>query len=146
MATTVSYSASLRTRKTNSSSDAKNSAASQEFYTSDYNYVGIVHFSGMNLLNKVITGITLTATSAKAGFGAGTTKTVYLRKSKYQSASEYVTGGSYYGDALGTFSGSFYDNTTSYSFSGTLFDELANYFQAGNNTLCLFNPDPKSSG
>lgn len=146
MATTVSYSASMRTRKANSSSDYKSSAASQEFYTTDYNYVGIVHFSGMSLLNKVITAISLKVTSAKAGFGGGTSKTVYLRKSKYQSASESnVTGGNYYGDALGTFSGAFYDNTTSHSFSGALFDALATYFQAGNNTFCLFNPSPKAS-
>ena len=45
MATTVTYSASMRTRKTNSSSNYKSSAASQEFYVSDSNFVGIVHFS-----------------------------------------------------------------------------------------------------
>lgn len=48
MATTVSYEASLRTRKSNSSSNAKSSAACQEFYTNDYNYVGIVHFAGLS--------------------------------------------------------------------------------------------------
>mgnify|MGYP004536423635 CR=1 FL=1 len=47
MATTVSYSASMRTRKTNSASNAKSSAASQEYYENTYNYVGIVHFAGM---------------------------------------------------------------------------------------------------
>ena len=146
MATTVSYSASMRTRKTNSASNYKSSAASQEFYTNDYNFVGIVHFSGLSLLNKVITGITLRVTSTEAGYGAGTTKTVFLRKSKYQAASESgVTGGNYYGDALGTFTGSFYGNTTSYEFSGTLFNTVAAYLQAGNNTFCLFNPSPSAS-
>ena len=67
MATTVSYNASMRTRKTNSSSNAKGSAACQEYYTSDYNYVGIVHFSGMALAGKVITGISLRIVSASAG-------------------------------------------------------------------------------
>ena len=57
MATTVSYSASMRTRKTNSASNAKSSAASQEYYENTYNYVGIVHFAGMALSGKVITGI-----------------------------------------------------------------------------------------
>ena len=146
MATTITYSASMRTRKTNSSSNYKSSAASQEFYTDDYNFVGIVHFSGMALANKVITAISLKVTAAEAGYGAGTTKTVYVRKSKYQAASQSgISGGNYYGDALGTFNGSFYGNTTNYNFSGTLFDNLAAYFQAGNNTLCLYNPNPQTS-
>ena len=147
MATTVSFSASMRTRKSNSTSNYKASAASQEFYTNDYNFVGIVHFSGLSLLNKIITGITLRVTSAEAGFGAGSTKTVYLRKSKYQAASQSgITGGGYYGDALGTFTGSFYGNTTSYDFSGALFNSVAAYLQAGNNTFCLYNPSPSASG
>jgi hypothetical protein len=145
MATTVSYSASMRTRKSNSSSNFKSAEAGQEFYYDDYNFVGIVHFSGLSLLNKIITGITLRVTSAEAGF-AGATKTVYLRKSKYQAASQSgVTGGNYYGDALGTFTGSFYGNTASYDFSGALFNNVATYLQAGNNTFCLYNPSPSAS-
>ena len=54
MATTVAYAASLVTRKTGSSSNAKNNLACQEFYENSYNYVGIICFSGMNLANKVI--------------------------------------------------------------------------------------------
>ena len=147
MATTVSFTASMRTRKTSDSSNYKSSAASQEFYTSGTNFVGIVHFSGLSLLNKVIIGMTLRVTSAEAGFGAGTTKTVYLRKSKYQAASQSgITGGNYYGDALGTYTGSFYGNTTSYDFSGALFYSVADYLQAGNNTFCLYNPSPSASG
>lgn len=137
----------MRTRKSNSTSNYKASAASQEFYSNDYNFVGIVHFSGLSLLNKIITGMTLRVTSAEAGFGAGTTKTVYLRKSRYQAASQAgITGGNYYGDALGTFTGSFYGNTTSYDFSGALFNNIAAYLQAGNNTFCLYNPSPYASG
>ena len=56
MANTVTYSASMRTRKTNSASNAKSSAASQEYYENTYNYVGIVHFAGMALSGKVIRG------------------------------------------------------------------------------------------
>lgn len=48
MAATVSYTASMRTRKTSSSSNAKSSCACQEYYTDDYNYVGIVHFAGLS--------------------------------------------------------------------------------------------------
>ena len=82
MATTVSYSASMRTRKTNSASNAKSSAACQEYYENTYNYVGIVHFAGMALSGKVITGISLRIVAAQAGYGTGHTKTVYVRKSK----------------------------------------------------------------
>lgn len=146
MATTVSYSASMRTRKTSSSSNAKSAAACQEYYENTYNYVGIVHFAGMALANKVITGISLRVVSAQAGYGTGHTKTVYVRKSKYQAASQSgVTGGNYYGDALGTFTGAFYGNTSSYTLTGALLDNLAAYFSAGNNTICLFNPSPVKS-
>ena len=146
MATTITVSASMRTRKTSSSSNYKSSAASQEFYTNDYNFVGIVNFPGLNLTNKVITQIKLKVTAAEAGYGAGTTKTVYVRESKYQAASQSgVSGGNYYGLALGTFTGSFYGNTTTTTLSGTLFTNLAAYLAAGNNTICLFNPSPSTS-
>lgn len=147
MATTITVSASMRTRKASSSSNYKSSAASQEFYTDDYNFVGIVNFSGLNLTNKVVTQIKLKVTAAEAGYGAGTTKTVYVRESKYQAASQSgVTGGNYYGPALGTFTGSFYGNTTTTTLSGTLFTNLAAYLAAGNNTVCLFNPNATRAG
>ena len=150
MAITVSYSASMRTRKSTSSSNYKSSAASQEFYENTYNFVGIVNFAGMSLTNKVITKIVLKVTAAQAGYGAGSTKTVYVRKSRYQEASRSgVTGANYVGDALGTFTGSFYGNTTSYTFNATtnstLFAAMAAYFQQGNNTLTLYNPSPSKS-
>ena len=47
----------------------------------------ILHFSGLPPLDKVIAGLALRVTAAEAGFGVGTTKAVYLRKSEYQSAS-----------------------------------------------------------
>lgn len=65
MANTVAYAASMCTRKTNSSSNAKNGVTCQEFYDSSYNYVGIICFSGMNLANKVITGIWLSIDAAR---------------------------------------------------------------------------------
>ena len=146
MATTVSYSASMRTRKTNSASNAKSSAASQEYYENTYNYVGIVHFAGMALSGKVITGISLRIVAALAGYGTGHTKTVYVRKSNYQSASQSgITGLGYCGDALGTFTGAFYGNTSTYTLSGDLLNNLAAYIAAGNNTICLYNPSPVKS-
>ena len=146
MATTVSYSASMRTRKTNSASNAKSSAASQEYYENTYNYVGIVHFAGMALSGKVITGISLRIVAAQAGYGTGHTKTVYVRKANYQSASQSgITGLGYCGDALGTFTGAFYGNTSTYTLSGDLLNNLAAYIAAGNNTICLYNPSPVKS-
>lgn len=146
MATTVSYSASMRTRKTNSASNAKSSAASQEYYENTYNYVGIVHFAGMALSGKVITGISLRIVAAQAGYGTGHTKTVYVRKSNYQSASQSgITGLGYCGDALGTFTGAFYGNTSTYTLSGDLLNNLAAYIAEGNNTICLYNPSPVKS-
>ena len=146
MATTVAYAASMCTRKTNSSSNAKNGVACQEFYDSSYNYVGIVCFSGMNLANKVITGIWLSIDSARSGYGAGSTKTVYMRKANYQnSIVSGVTGLGYKGDALGTFTGSFFGNSTFYQMSGTLFTNMAAYISQGNNTFTIYNPSPSAS-
>lgn len=146
MATTATYSASMRTRRTSSSSNAKSAVACQEYYDDSYNYVGIVHFSGMALSGKVITGITLRVTADQAGYGGGHTKTVYVRRSNYQAVSQSgVTGGNYYGDALGTFTGSFYGNTTTYALTGALLSNLAAYLAEGNNTICLFNPSPVKS-
>ncbi len=59
MAATATYSASMRTRKTSSSGNAKSAVACQEYYDDSYNYVGIVHFSGMALSGKVITSAML---------------------------------------------------------------------------------------
>ena len=102
MATTVSYSASLRTRKTTSSSNFKSDAAAQEYYVDDYNLVGIINFSGLSLAGKLITAVSFTFSSDAAGYGDWYSKTVYLRKSLYQAASESgITGGGYYGGRAG---------------------------------------------
>lgn len=146
MATTVAYSASLCTRKTGSSSNAKSNAASQEFYENSYNYVGIISFSGMNLANKVIKSIWLSIDAAKAGYGAGSTKTVYMRKANYQNGiASGVTGINYTGDALGTFTGSFYGNSTAYQMTDTLFTNMAAYIAQGNNSFTIYNPSPSTS-
>lgn len=146
MATTVSYAASLCTRKYTSSANAKSSAACQEFYDSSYNYVGIISFSGMNLANKVITGIWLDIDAAKAGYGAGSTKTVFLRKANYQNGiASGIAGWQYTGDELGTFDGSFYGNYTSYYITGSLFNAMAAYIAAGNNSFTIYNPYASAS-
>jgi len=139
---TASFTASMITRKSNSSSNYKSGSASQEFYTSGTNFVGVICFSGMSLANKVITGISFSISADKAGYGAGSTKTVYVRKSNHQNTSGGSTGAAYCGDELGTFTGSFYGNTTNNVISGTLLTNLATYFAAGNNTICIYNPSP----
>ena len=142
---TATYTATMRTRKSNSSSNYISTDASQEYYENTYNFVGILCFSGMNLTNKVITGISFTITAAKAGYGAWADKVVYLRKANYQNASTSATGLQYVGDALGTFTGSFYGNTTSYTISGNLLTAMAAYITAGNNTFTIYNPSPTKS-
>ena len=85
----------------------------------------------MNLANKVLTGIWLDIDAAKAGYGAGSTKTVFLRKANSQNGiASGVTGWEYTGDELGTFDGSFYGNYTSYYITGSLFDAMAAYIAA----------------
>ena len=146
MASTVSYSASLCTRHYNSSSNAKNGYASQEFYDSSYNNVGIISFVGMNLANKVITSIWLDIDASKAGYGAGSTKTVFMRKANYQNGiASGIAGWQYTGDELGTFDGSFYGNYTSYYITGSLFNAMAAYIAAGNNSFTIYNPYPSAS-
>ena len=142
---TATFSATMRTRKTNASGNFLSNAASQEFYESGYNLVGIVCFSGMNLTNKVITGISLSITAARAGLGTWADKVVYLCRSKYQNVTSSYTGSQYAGTALGTFTGSFYGNTTTYTISGDLFTAMAAYMAAGNNTFTLYNPSPTAS-
>ena len=146
MATTLAYIASLCTRKYTSSANAKNDVACQEFYDSSYNYVGIISFPGLNLANKVITGIWLDIDAAKAGYGAGSTKTVFLRKANYQNGiASGIAGWQYTGDELGTFDGSFYGNYTSYYITGSLFNAMAAYISAGNNSFTIYNPSATAS-
>lgn len=146
MALSVTYQADLRTLSYTATGAVETDEATQEFYTSSANRVGLVHFPGMSMLNKVITGIQLTVTASRAGYGTGRDKTVYVRKSNFQATSNSGSKGSaFVGDLMGTFTGQFYGNTTSYTLTGDLLTNLASYFSAGNNTLILFNPNPEAS-
>ena len=144
MALTATYTASLRTLSYTAEGVIDSSEATQEYYTAGANRVGLLHFPGMNMTNKVITGIQITATASRAGYGLGRDKVVYLRASNYQATSQSgVKGSAFVGASLGTFVGQFYGNTSSYTLSGGLLTNLANYFAAGNNTVLLYNPDPE---
>ena len=143
MATVVNYTATLRTRNRNSIANAKTGRATQEFYNAGDNYAGIILFSGMKLTGKVITGLQLTVTSVSSGYGASSSKTVYLRKALYQDdIADGVTGSGYAGDALGTFTGSFYNNTTTNTITGDLLTAMGNYISQGNNAFVIYNPSP----
>ena len=142
MATVVNYTATLRTRNKNSTS-SKTGRATQEFYSAGDNYAGIILFSGMNLTGKVITRLQLTVTAASSGYGASSSKTVYLRKALYQNTiADGVTGSGYAGDALGTFTGSFYNNTTTNTITGALLTAMGDYISQGNNAFVIYNPSP----
>ena len=73
---TISFSAALRTREYIERSTFRLSAEIQEFYDSSTNFVGIISFTGLNLANKMISCISLTAALIKAGFGVGHKETV----------------------------------------------------------------------
>lgn len=146
MALTVTYQASLRTLSYTATGTVDSSEAMQEYYTSAANRVGLLHFASMSMENKVITGISITATAKRAGYGLGHEKTVYIRKSNYQATSQSgVKGRDFVGDLMGTFTGYFYGNTSTYELTGTLLTNLAEYFSAGNNTLILYNPNPQET-
>ena len=140
MATTVSYSASMRTRKTNSASNAKSSAASQEYYENTYNYVGIVHFAGMALKGKLIQNITLTITCSGAGSGSSSKKLTFCQ-ANYQSLNTGVRGSAQVGATMGTLTGKFYSNTVTHTLNASsnaaLFAAMKAYFEAGNSVLVL---------
>lgn len=146
MSLTATYTASLRTLSYTATGVVESSEATQEYYTQAANRVGLLHFPGMNMTNKVIQGVQITATASRAGYGLGHDKTVYLRKSNYQATSQSgAKGSAFVGDLLGTFKGQFYGNTSTYTMSGALLTNLASYFAAGNNTLILYNPAPEQS-
>ena len=143
---TVSYSASMCTRKTTYTTNSKADTACQEFYETGHNYVGIISFTGMNLFNKAITSIRLDIDAARSGYDTDTSKTVYLRESAFQNATTTgVTGLAYTGESLGTFTGSFFGNSSSYNITGDLFTAMAEYIAAGNNTFTIYNPSPTAS-
>ena len=69
-----------------------------------------------------------------------------MRKANYQnSIASGVTGLGYIGNALGTFDGSFFGNSTVYQMAGTLFNNMAAYISQGNNTFTIYNPSPGAS-
>lgn len=80
--------------------------------------VGVMVFTnaGATLQGKVITQIVFSITCSGAGSGKDN-KVLSFRKAVYQSLKTDVKGSAQVGDALGTLTGKFYDNTTSHTLS-----------------------------
>jgi len=72
--------------------------------------------AGATLQGKVITQIVFSITCSGAGSGKDN-KVLSFRKAVYQSLKTDVKGTAQVGDALGTLTGKFYDNTTSHTLS-----------------------------
>lgn len=78
--------------------------------------VGVMVFSnaGTTLKGKVITQIVFSITCSGAGSGKDN-KVLSFRKAVYQSLQTDIKGSAQVGDALGTLTGKFYDNTASHT-------------------------------
>ena len=127
MATTVTYTGSLATKLKTSAEKYYTSRAAQGYQKYEVNnFVGIVSFPDMDLSGKVVQGVSFSVTANNAGTGAWYEKTVYLNQATVQGAIDTTTTGqNYVGTALGTFTGSFYNNTTDNALSGSLLTAAA---------------------
>ena len=112
--------------------------------------VGVLVFSGAGaaLQGKMIQSMTLKITCSAAGSGK-TDKVLSFRKALYQSLKTGIKGSAQVGDALGTLTGKFYDNTVTHTLSTStntaLFNALKDYFTAGNSVLVIYNGETSSS-
>ena len=118
--------------------------------TASQSRVGVMVFSdaGVALNGKIITQIQLTITSSTAGSGSSD-KILSFRKANYQALQTGIVGSAQVGAALGTLTGTFYNNTASHIVSSTtnaaLFEALKAYLTAGNSVLVLYNGETSSS-
>lgn len=112
--------------------------------------VGVMVFSGAGavLQGKVITNITLQISCSAAGSSAGN-KVLSIRKANYQTLQTGIAGSAQVGAALGTLTGTFYDNTITHTLNATtntaLFEAVKIYLAAGNSALVLYNGETSTS-
>lgn len=114
--------------------------------------VGVMVFPGVGatLKGKAISYISLNITCSGSGSGSSS-KVLSFCRANYQSLNTSVTGSAQVGAALGTLTGTFYNNTVSYSLNNStnaaLFKNLAAYLSEGNSALVLYNGEtaPSSS-
>jgi len=127
--------------------------ASQGAYqatTSSGSRVGVMVFSGAGaaLKGKIISQITLRITCSAAGSSASN-KVLSFRKANYQTLQTGITGSAQVGTALGTLTGTFYDNTVTHTLNATtnaaLFEAIRTYLIAGNSALVLYNGETSTA-
>ena len=106
--------------------------------------VGLMLFNGAGaaLKGKIIQSITLTITCSGAG-SASSSKVLSFRRANVQAFDKSLRGSAQVGDALGTLTGKFYDNTTTHTLSASsnaeFFKALSAYLTEGNSALVLYN-------
>ena len=112
--------------------------------------VGVMVFSGAGntLKGKIITQIALKITCSAAGSGSSSKK-LSFRRAAYQSLKTGITGSAQVGAALGTLTGTFYNNTVTHTLNATtnaaLFNAMKAYLAEGNSALVLYNGETSSS-
>ena len=135
-------------RRYDSSSNYLEDRAAQGATAANGNIVGVLNFRTMNMVGKVITGITLiTSCVSGAGKNNDAVKTLRFKKSTRADPTNATggTGLSYVGDSLGSLSGiNFYDasNVSRVVDPGTaFFAALKAYLETGAHTLVLYAAD-----
>lgn len=112
--------------------------------------VGVMVFSGAGtaLKGKIIHKIVFSITCSSAGSG-GSGKVLSFRKAVYQSLKTGIKGSAQVGDALGTLTGKFYNNTVSHTLStssnASFFNALKSYLAEGNSALVIYNAETSSN-
>lgn len=112
--------------------------------------VGVMVFNGAGaaLKGKIITQIALKITCSAAGSGSSSKK-LSFRRAVYQSLKTGITGSAQVGAALGTLTGTFYNNTVTHTLNATtnaaLFNAMKAHLAEGNSALVLYNGETSSS-
>ena len=104
--------------------------------------------AGAALQNKIISQITLRITCSAAGSSLSGKK-LSFRKANYQTLKTGINGSAQVGAALGTLTGTFYNNTVTHTLDETtnaaLFAAVKAYLAEGNSALVLYNGETSSS-
>ncbi|MEA4898986.1 MAG: hypothetical protein VB065_00485 [Eubacteriales bacterium] len=114
--------------------------------TSSGSRVGVMVFfgAGAALRGKIISQITLKITCSAAG-SSSSSKKLSFREAKYQTLKTGIKGSEQVGDALGTLTGTFYDNTVNATTNAALFEAIRAYLVGGNSALVLYNGETTTS-
>jgi len=143
---TRTFTASLGSRITTATQNRSDiSAATHGYYSSNGTWVGIVHFSELNLSGYNIDAVKLTLTANSAG-GTGS-KTIYLNRAVYQALNPTsISGSNLVGSSIGTISGKYRSATVTNALSGSTLANMASYLASGGNTIILYHSESAVSG